>query len=395
MDSIEARLAELGLVLPPPTVPPPRGWCCRSRGCACRATGRSCPATARWPRTARWPGRSARWARRFTPEQGYEAARLTGLAMLSSLKAAPGHAGPGRGVAARVRHGQHGAGLRRVPGGHQRLHRPDRGAVRLGPRRACPVGDRRGRSAVRQSRSRSRQRCRSGRDGHARCMVADVRSLPCWTGSTTKACNSLPVIDMGGLGEPGAEAAIARQLDQAFSQIGFCYFSNIGVLARAGRRRVRAVAPLPRAAGRGQAGAEDERLPPRLHAAEDVADRHLDGGEGDAAQLQRIADDHARGRPRTIRATASRSRGRTSWPADLPGFQAPVQAYDAAMRAFCTKLLRPVALALGLAPDFMAPSFANPTTFPAPAALPAAGARCRPGLVRLRPATPITGSSQC
>ncbi|MBN8897352.1 MAG: 2-oxoglutarate and iron-dependent oxygenase domain-containing protein, partial [Rhodospirillales bacterium] len=39
----------------------------------------------------------------------------------------------------------------------------------------------------------------------------------------------LPIIDMTGLGEPGADARIAAELDDAFSRIGFAYFRNIGV----------------------------------------------------------------------------------------------------------------------------------------------------------------------
>ena len=36
---------------------------------------------------------------------------------------------------------------------------------------------------------------------------------------------TLPVIDFAG----ASDEALARQLDQAFTDIGFCYFSGIGV----------------------------------------------------------------------------------------------------------------------------------------------------------------------
>ena len=54
--------------------------------------------------------------------------------------------------------------------------------------------------------------------------------------------------------------------------------------------------------------------------------------------------------------------GPNLWP-DLPGFREPVEAYEKAMHAFCLRLLRPMALALGLPRDWFAPHFVQPTTF--------------------------------
>ncbi len=54
--------------------------------------------------------------------------------------------------------------------------------------------------------------------------------------------------------------------------------------------------------------------------------------------------------------------GPNQWP-DLAGFRAAVDAYDDAMRTFCQRLLRPMALALDLPADWFAPYFEQPTTF--------------------------------
>lgn len=89
MDPIETRLAELGLVLPPPTVPPPGvvlpfPWV--------RVVGDRAFVSGHGPVAA--DGSLARplgkVGQDVTPEQARHAARLTGLAMLSSLRAALG-----------------------------------------------------------------------------------------------------------------------------------------------------------------------------------------------------------------------------------------------------------------------------------------------------------------
>ena len=90
----------------------------------------------------------------------------------------------------------------------------------------------------------------------------------------------LPVIDFAG----ASDEALARQLDQAFTDIGFCYFKDIGVDPAAGRRRLRGVAPLPCPAARGQGRDRDEQLPSRLHGAQDLGHPDLVGGQGDQAE---------------------------------------------------------------------------------------------------------------
>ena len=54
--------------------------------------------------------------------------------------------------------------------------------------------------------------------------------------------------------------------------------------------------------------------------------------------------------------------GPNLWP-DLPDFREPVVAYERAMHQCCLRLLRPLALALGLPRDWFVPFFEQPTTF--------------------------------
>ena len=55
--------------------------------------------------------------------------------------------------------------------------------------------------------------------------------------------------------------------------------------------------------------------------------------------------------------------GPNQWPADLPQFRADVEAYDAALRTFCTKLLRIITLALNMPAGSLDKYFKEPTTF--------------------------------
>ena len=174
--------------------------------------------------------------------------------------------------------------------------------------------------------------------------------------------SALPVIDMGGLGDPAQDAVIARQLDDAFSRIGFCYFTNIGVSQSlvddvfAQSRRFHTQAD---AAKRTVTMNDFHRgyMPPKtsLIATSTVAKVTQPNLSESLMVMHEVQD----GDPRAGQAL----QGPNQWPPDLPGFKDGVQAYDQAMAAFCRRLLRPMAMALGLDPDWMAPFFAKPTTF--------------------------------
>ncbi len=171
--------------------------------------------------------------------------------------------------------------------------------------------------------------------------------------------DTLPIIDMAGLA--AREAEVAAALDHAFSTIGFCYFRDIGVdpaLVDGLFAASRAFHAQPEAAKRALAMNATHRgyMAPntslivtssvaqvkRPNYSESLMVMH----EVDPADPRFGTDVH----------------GPNQWP-DLPGFRDAVTAYEQAMLSFCRRLLRPMALALGLPADWFAPHFAHPTTF--------------------------------
>ena len=174
--------------------------------------------------------------------------------------------------------------------------------------------------------------------------------------------SALSIIDMAGLGDPTMDSGLARQLDDAFSRIGFCYFTNIGVSQAlvdqvfAQSRRFHAQSDVAKRAIT-MNGFHRGYMPPKtsLIATSTVAKVTQPNLSESLMVMHEVAQDDPRaGQP---------LQGPNQWPADLPGFKDAVQDYDRAMTAFCRRLLRPMALALGLEPDWMAPFFDKPTTF--------------------------------
>ena len=168
---------------------------------------------------------------------------------------------------------------------------------------------------------------------------------------------ALPVISFAGQ----SDAELACRLDQAFSTIGFCYFSDIGVDPAlvegvfAASRRFHAQ---PRAAKDMIAMNCFHRgyMAPKTSIIEtsSVAEVTKPNDSESFMLMHEVAPDDPRyGRPLD---------GPNLWP-DLPGFREPVVAYEEAMHAFCLRLLRPLELALGLPRDWFAPYFERPTTF--------------------------------
>ena len=173
---------------------------------------------------------------------------------------------------------------------------------------------------------------------------------------------ALPVIDMGGLGDETAEIGIARQLDDAFSRIGFCYFGNIGVppdlvaAAFEQSRRFHAQADEAKLALKMNAFHRGYMPPKTSQIVTSSVAKVTQPNFSESLMIMHEVreDDPRRGQP---------IQGPNQWPANLPGFREVMVEYEAAMRAVCLRLLRPVALALGLPPGWMAPFFAQPTTF--------------------------------
>jgi hypothetical protein len=169
--------------------------------------------------------------------------------------------------------------------------------------------------------------------------------------------DGLPVVRFAGR----SDAAIAVELDAAFRGTGFCYFADIGV----GAELVAGVFEASRrfhAQGRAFKDAiainsfHRGYMAPRTSVIETssvaVVTRPNDS-ESFMLMHEVPPGDPRLGRPLD---------GPNQWP-DLPGFRAPVEAYERAMGAFCQRLLRPMALALGLEADWFAPFFRQPTTF--------------------------------
>jgi isopenicillin N synthase-like dioxygenase len=171
----------------------------------------------------------------------------------------------------------------------------------------------------------------------------------------------LPIIDFSRLGDGGGEAAIARELDETFSRIGFCYFRNIGVpdpLVRALFDASRRFHALPDAVKRALAMNSFHRgyMAPNTSVivTSSVAQvKRPNYSESFMVMHEVDPADPRFGQP---------LQGPNQWP-EVAGFRKAVREYDAAMRAFCQRLLRPMALALGLPPDWFGPHFEQPTTF--------------------------------
>jgi isopenicillin N synthase-like dioxygenase len=168
---------------------------------------------------------------------------------------------------------------------------------------------------------------------------------------------SLPIIAFAGR----SEQTLARQLDQAFSDIGFCYFSDIGVDPAvvdgvfAASRRFHAQ---PRAA-------KDAIAMNRFHRGY-MAPKTSIIQTSTVAKVTRPNDSESFMLMHEV-ASADPRYGRpldgpNLWP-DLPDFREAVVAYERAMHDFCLRLLRPLALALGLPRDWLLPFFKQPTTF--------------------------------
>jgi isopenicillin N synthase-like dioxygenase len=180
--------------------------------------------------------------------------------------------------------------------------------------------------------------------------------------SASVTARELPIIDFSSLDEGAAgEAVIARELDEIFSGIGFCYFRNIGVaddLVRGVFEASRRFHALPEPAKQALAMNAYHRgyMAPNTSVivTSSVAQvRRPNYSESLMLMHEVDPADPRFGQP---------LHGPNQWPG-LPGFRAAVVAYEAAMRRFCLRLLRPMALALGLDAGWFFPFFDFSTTF--------------------------------
>lgn len=169
--------------------------------------------------------------------------------------------------------------------------------------------------------------------------------------------DALPILDFA----DADEGTLARQLDQTFSQIGFCYFRGIGVDSAVvegvfdASRRFHAQ---PRVAKEAIAMNRFHRgyMAPKTSLIETSSVARVtrpNDSESFMLMHEVAPDDPRHGRPLD---------GPNLWP-DLANFRAPVEAYEQAMHAFCLRLLPALALALGLPRDWFDAHFRQPTTF--------------------------------
>ena len=169
--------------------------------------------------------------------------------------------------------------------------------------------------------------------------------------------DSLPVIDFAG----ASDETLARQLDQAFTDKGFCYFKGIGVASAL----VEGVFEASRRFHAQSRAAKDAIAMNKFHRGymapkssiiqtSSVAKVTKPNDSESFMWMHEVPESDPRyGRPLD---------GPNLWP-DLAGFRGPVEAYEQAMQAFCQRLLGPLALALGLPRDWFVPFFRHPTLF--------------------------------
>ncbi|WP_428489151.1 isopenicillin N synthase family dioxygenase [Rhodopila sp.] len=168
---------------------------------------------------------------------------------------------------------------------------------------------------------------------------------------------TLPVIRFGS----NADARLACQLDAAFSGIGFCYLSDIGVdppIVEAVFEASRRFHALPREAKEAIAMNRFHRgymaLKTSTIETSTVAKVTQPNDSESFMLMHEVApDDPRHGRPLD---------GPNQWP-ELEDFRAPVEAYDRAMGDFCRRFLPVLAVALNLQRDWFAGFFQQPTTF--------------------------------
>jgi isopenicillin N synthase-like dioxygenase len=168
---------------------------------------------------------------------------------------------------------------------------------------------------------------------------------------------ALPIIDFA----IADDRSLARQLDAAFTGIGFCYLRGIGVdpaVVEGVFAASRHFHALPRPAKDAIAMNRFHRgyMAPKTSLIEtSTVARVTRPNDSESFMLMHevAPDDPRYGRPLD---------GPNQWP-DLAGFRPAVEAYAQAMEAFCQRLLPVLAQALDLPRDWFAPHFRQPTTF--------------------------------
>src|SRR5437016_2920559 len=176
------------------------------------------------------------------------------------------------------------------------------------------------------------------------------------------AARMIPVIDYGPYfaGEPGALDRVAAEVAHACQNIGFFYALNHGVAdevierAFAASRRFHAL-PLERKLALKLNDHNIGYLP--INASVQGASTVHKATRPNQNESFFVSHDRGPDHPDVI--AGKPLRGRNQWPSALPELRPAMMAYFHALGAMCDRMLPPFAVALRLAPDYLAPFFAN------------------------------------
>lgn len=163
---------------------------------------------------------------------------------------------------------------------------------------------------------------------------------------------SLPIIDISGLASPNpaARRAVGTALQAACLEHGFFYCVGHGVpqgLIGAAMEQSRAMFDLPEAAK----DAVDKSLSPCNRGYEQLGGQTLQpGAMPDRKEGYYIGEELSELDPRVQ--AGKFNHGANQWPAGLPGFEPVMMAYFAALKVVGAKLMRGMALSLGLDEDY-------------------------------------------
>jgi len=167
---------------------------------------------------------------------------------------------------------------------------------------------------------------------------------------------SLPVIDLTPLGSPGGEAAVAAAIRAACEGPGFFYVRGHGVPAPVIEAAVAAARRFFHLPAEVKRNTRANMLHRGWHAAGGAL---MQGAKKpDLKEFYSMGLDLPADHPAVL--AGEKLRGPNQWPAELPEMRPAMEAYFAAIGACGARLLRAVAISLGLDGDFFAPHYRLP-----------------------------------
>ena len=186
------------------------------------------------------------------------------------------------------------------------------------------------------------------------------------SGSALDAITALPVVDLAPLlgGAPDGVSTVARDLDTAFRQVGFCYITGHGVadsVIAAAFDASRRFHDLPLSEKQAIAINRWHRGYMALATSQIVTSRVAEATHPNQSESFMMMHELAPDDPDVV---AGRPlAGPNQWPEGVAGFREATLAYEAALRAVCRRLTAALALALELKSDGLDGAFDRPVTF--------------------------------